>query len=90
MIIQIILAICSILWVMCLLANLSIHLHYLRKDGGHFGKSALSAMKFDYTSISEDMSKRDKKIYLLSFIGIIIFFFPGAYFIGSIIHENLK
>jgi len=48
------------------------------------------SFKFDYTAGSEDMSRTDRLLYIFSFIGIFVFFMPGGYFVGSLLHDYLQ
>lgn len=87
---NIVLMTCAIMWVSCILVNISIQHHYSVRKDGFLMRMLIGAFKFDYTSIADEMTPRDKKIYLLTFIGIFIFFLPGGYFVGSILHNYLK
>jgi hypothetical protein len=90
MIINILLALSALLWIACILIYLSLQLHYTRQNAGFLKKSLFGSFKFDYTAGSEDMSRTDRHLYVFSFIGIFIFFLPGGYFIGSLLHKYLE
>jgi len=84
------LAIAAIAWIVCILVNLSLQLHYSVRKEGFFSKLFFNCMKMDYTSVAEEMSAWDRRLYLLTLIGSFVLFLPGGYFIGSILHRFLK
>jgi hypothetical protein len=89
-IVNILLALSTLIWVVCILVYLSLQLHYTRRQNGFLKKSFLGSLKLDYTAGSEDMSRLDKRLYIYSFIGMIVFFIPGGYFISSLLHKYLS
>ena len=89
-IIDIALAASAIVWVACILICLSMQLHYSRVKDGFLKRLLITSAKMDYTSIADEMTTRDKRIYLASFVGIFVFFLPGAYFLGSLLHDYLN
>jgi hypothetical protein len=85
-----VLALCAMAWLACVFVNLSIKLHYSIRKEGFFRSLFLKSLKFDYTSITEQMTPLDKKLYLLTFIGMFVLFLPGGYFVGTMLHRYLK
>jgi len=88
--IQILLIISSVVWLGCVLVNLSIQPHYTVRKDDFLWKMFLRCLKMDYTSISEQMSPKDRRLYLLTFVGIFVFVFPPAYFLSSVFHRYLQ
>jgi len=84
------LAIAAIGWIGCILVNLSLQLHYSVRTKGFLRRLFLTSMKMDYASIPEEMTPKDRRLYLLTFIGMFVLFLPSGYFIGSILHRFLK
>ncbi len=87
--INILLVLSALIWIACILIHLSLQLHYTRRQSGFLKKMFLGSLKFDYTAGSEDMSRKDRLLYKLSFVGMFVFFLPGGYFIGSLFHKYL-
>jgi len=89
-IVNILLALSALLWIASMLIYLSLQLHYSRRQAGFLKKIFFGSFKFDYTAGSEDMSRTDRLLYIFSFIGIFVFFMPGGYFVGSLLHDYLQ
>jgi hypothetical protein len=87
---NILLAIAALCWIACIFVYLSIQLHYSTRKEGFAGRLFLSSLKLDYTSVTKEMTPRDRKLYILCFVGIWVLFLPGGYFIGSILHWYLN
>jgi len=85
--INIVLFICAVICVTCICINISIYLYYVITKDGFLRRSF---MTFDYVSLTDEMTPRHRKLYLVTLIGMFIFFIPGGYFIGSILHKYLR
>jgi hypothetical protein len=77
-------------WIGCVFVNLSLQLHYSVRKEGFFRRLFFASMKMDYTSVPEEMTPKDRRLYLLTFIGMFVLFLPGGYFVGSILNRFLK
>ena len=77
-------------WLACVFVNLSIQLHYSVRSKGFLGGLFRNSLKGDYTSVADKMSSKDRMLYLLTLIGIVLFFLPGGHFIGTLVYAFLK
>jgi len=80
---------CGIMWVSCILINVAIQLYYTIHKDGFLLRLFIGAFKFDYTAIADEMTPMHRILYLLTLIGMVVFFFPGGYFVGSILKNYL-
>jgi len=91
LIVNILLGLSVLVWLSCIVVHLSIQLHYSVHKEGFFGRFLLQqfTLKSNYFSIPKEMTPKDRTLFLFSFMGIFIFFLPGGYFLGSLLHRYL-
>ena len=87
---DILLAISALIWITCIFVNLSLRLHYSLRKEGFFERLFFTSLKLDYTSVTKVMDAKDRKLYLLTLVGFWLFFLPGGYFVGSLLHNYLN
>ncbi len=88
--VYLLLVLSAVAWIACILINLTIVLHYSRRKEGFIQDLFLRSLRFDYVGVVDRMSERDKRLYILTFVGIIILFFPTGYFLGSLFHQFIN